>query len=84
MSINASVASYNDNFLGVYYDDENGGRQLDLDYRRSVFSANNYSDAASQFINSISYRLNGDFYLNASSSFIVPSSFRLFTSDYAL
>ena len=84
VSINASVASYNDNFLGVYYADENGGRQLDLDYRRSVFSANNYSDAASQFINSISYRLNGDFYLNTSSSFIVPSSFRLFTSDYAL
>jgi hypothetical protein len=84
VSINESVASYNDNFLGVYYDDENGGRQLDLDYRGSVFSADNYSDAASQFINSISYRLNGEFYLNTSSSFIVPSSFRLFTSDYAL
>ena len=84
VSINESVSSYNDNFLGVYYDDENGGRQLDLDDRRSVFSAENYSDAASQFINAVSYRLNAEFYLNNSISFIVPSSFRLFTSDYAL
>ena len=84
VSINESVSSYIDNFLGIYYDDENGGRQLDLDSRRSVFSAENYSDAASQFINSISYRLNGEFYLNSSIPYIVPSSFRLFTSDYAL
>jgi hypothetical protein len=84
VSINESVPSYNDNFLGVYYDDENGGRQLDLDYRRSVFSADNYSDAASQFINSVSFRLNAEFYPNTSYPFIVPSSFRLFTSDYAL
>ena len=82
--INESVASYNGNFVGIYYDDEHGGRQLDLDDRRSVFSADNYSDAASQFINYISYRLEGEFYQNTSYSFIVPSSFRLFTSDYAL
>jgi hypothetical protein len=84
VSINESVASYNDNFVGVYYDDENGGRQLDLDDHRSVFSADNYSDAASQFIDYISYRLNAEFYPNTPYSFIVPSSFRLFTSDYAL
>jgi hypothetical protein len=84
VSINESVAFYNDNFVGVYYDDENGGRQLDLDDRRNVFSADNYSDAASQFTDYISYRLNAEFYLNTSYSFIVPSAFRLFTSDYAL
>jgi hypothetical protein len=84
VSINESVASYNDNFVGVYYDDENGGRQLDLDDRRSVRSAENYSDAAIQFIANIGYRLNGEFYENSSIPFIVPSSFRLFTSDYAL
>ena len=84
VSINESVSSYNDNFFGIYYDDEHGGRQLDLDARRSVFGADNYSDAASQFIHNISYRLSGEFYLNTSYSFIVPSSFRLFTSDYAL
>ncbi len=84
VSINESVASYNDGFAGVYYDDEHGGRQLDLDDYRSVFSADNYSDAASQFINNIRHRLNAEFYLNNSYSFIVPSSFRLFTSDYAL
>lgn len=84
VSINESVSSYNDNFVGVYYDDENGGRQLDLDDRRSVFSADNYSDAASQFIGNISYRLNAEYYWNESYPFIVPLSFRLFTSDYAL
>jgi hypothetical protein len=84
VSINESVASYNDGFAGIYYDDEHGGRQLDLDDYRSVFSADNYSDAASQFINNIRYRLNAEFYQNNSYSFIVPSSFRLFTSDYAL
>jgi len=84
VSINESVSSYNDNFVGVYYDDENGGRQLDLDERRSVYSADNYSDAASQFIANISSRLNAEHYLNTSHYFIVPSSFRLFTSDYAL
>ena len=86
VSINASVASYNDNFLGVYYDDENGGRQLDLTDHRSVYSADNYSDAASQFVSFISDRLNSEFevYLNKSIPYIVPSSFKLFTSDYAL
>jgi len=84
VSINESVSSYNDGFAGLYYDDENGGRQLDSDNRRSVSSADNYSDAASQFIDNVRYRLNAEFYLNTSYSFIVPSSFRLFTSDYAL
>ena len=78
------MTSYIDRFVGVYYDDENGGRQLDLDDRRSVFNADNYSDAASQFINNIRYRLNAEFYLNNSYPFIAPSSFKLFTSDYAL
>ena len=84
MSINESVASYPEKFVGVYYDDENGGRQLDVDDRRNVTSAENYSDAASQFIDHISYRLNAEFYLNESEPFIVPSTFRLFTSDYTL
>jgi len=84
VAINESVASYDDNFVGVYYDDENGGRQLDLDDRRSVYSAENYSDAASQFIANISSRLNAEFYENKPIPYIVPSSFRLFTSDYAL
>ena len=84
VSINESVASYPEKFVGVYYDDENGGRQLDVDDRRNVTSAENYSDAASQFIDHISYRLNAEFYLNESEPFIVPSTFRLFTSDYTL
>ena len=62
MSINESVTPYKNSFVGVYYDDENGGRQIDLDNRSSVNSADNYSDAASQFTDYISYRLNAEFY----------------------
>ena len=84
LHINETVSAYPDNFVGVYYGDENGGYQLDLHDHRSVLSADNYSDAASQFIKAITYRLNAEFYPNSSYPFVVPSSFRLFTSDYAL
>lgn len=83
-SINSSVASSQDYFLGIYYDDEPAGRQLDLHSHRIVLDAENYSDAATQFIYSISYRLNATIYQNRSENFIPPSEFTLFTSDYAL
>jgi hypothetical protein len=82
--VNESIFLHKDGFVGVYYDDEYGGRQVDLDERKSVIFANNYTHAASQFIESIRYRLAGEYYVNTSLPFIVPSSFRLFTSDYAL
>jgi hypothetical protein len=83
-SINQSVSLYKDNFLGIYYDDELSGKQLDLSHGQIVGSAENYSDAASQFINYISnYRLNST-YTNNTMSLIPPSKFNLFTSDYAL
>ena len=83
-SINESIVSSVDDFLGMYYDDEFGGKQLDLHDHRSVFFADNYSDASTKFVDWISYRINGGFYQNSSESILVPSDFRLFTSDYAL
>ena len=82
--INESVISTLDSFLGIYYDDEFGGKQLDLNSHRSVFFAENYSDASIKFIDWINYRISGGFYQNSSDGFLVPSDFRLFTSDYAL
>jgi hypothetical protein len=83
-SINESVSLYGDNFVGVYYDDEIAGNQLDRTNHQIFFSADNYSDAATQFIGYVSNRLNARFYQNRSISYIAPSAFRLFTSEYAL
>ncbi len=83
-SINGSVASEGDSFLGVYYDDELGGQQLDLSNHRYVFSADDYSDAAFLFNDYVSRRLTSGFPLDVSDLEVVPSDFRLFTSDYAL
>jgi len=74
---------YPDHFLGVYFDDEQGGRQLDIFEYRWVNEADDSSDAANQFVDGLSWWINGrrigdetDFYE------ICPSDFRLFTSDY--
>ena len=83
-SINESVSISGDIFIGVYYDDEIGGHQLDRTSHQIFYSADNYSYAATQFTDYVSNRLNAEFYQNRSISFIAPSEFRLFTSDYAL
>jgi hypothetical protein len=83
-SINKSVSVSGDSFIGVYYDDEVGGHQLDRTSHQIFHSADNYSDAATQYINYVSNRLNGRFYLNSSVSYVVPSTFKCFTSEYAL
>ena len=82
-SINEILALYEEKFVGLYYDDEHGGRQLDLN-AISVESADNYSDAASQFVSSLVYRLNATYYRDKPYSYLVPLDFHLITSDYAL
>lgn len=75
---------YPDNFLGIYFDDEQGGRQLDLHDHRWVFEAKNYTDAAAKFLEA-SYRwLNLRFVQSETGVNVAPSDFTLFTSDYAL
>jgi hypothetical protein len=72
---------WGEKFLGMYAFDEGGGRQLDLKMPRPfpVDEANNYSDAARQFVKSATERLNW-FRQDFNSSMNFP----LFTSDYAL
>jgi len=67
---------WGDRLLGFYVHDEIGGRQLDLYEYKFVQEANNYSDAASQFVSKVDSLL--DDHYNES------SNFRLFMSDYAL
>ena len=74
---------YPDNFLGVYFDDEQGGRQLDQHNHRWVFEAENYSDAAAQFFTASYSWLHNRYVQNETGTNIAPSDFTLFTSDYA-
>ena len=81
--INDVVKKYEDNFMGIYYVDEQGGRQLDLDDLSWVSEAENYTDAANQFVQHLNWWLT----TNTIGSQTFPyaaSDFRLFTSDYSL
>jgi len=74
---------YGDHFLGVYFDDENGGKQLDIYDYRWVYEADNYADAANQFVQGLKWWLNRRYIRNEILT-PPPSDFHLFTSDYAL
>jgi hypothetical protein len=68
---------WGERFLGFYFWDENGGKQLDLYEYKPVNEAENYSDASNQFVNIMKYSLNFMGYND-------PAIPALFTSDYAL
>jgi hypothetical protein len=72
-------ASWGDNFLGFYYSDEIGGKQLDRQDHMVFVDAVDAHDAATQFIEVINSQLNR-FTQSHNSSTDMP----LFTSDYAL
>ena len=74
---------YPDHFLGIYFDDEQGGRQLDLYKYRWVMEAENYTDAANQFIEGLNWWLNLEDIRNETLTYSA-SDFTVFTSDYCL
>jgi hypothetical protein len=71
----AAKNNWGSSFLGLYVDDEIGGKQLDKNFS-TVVNATDYSDAAKQYENQLGTYLN--FY---STKF---NSATMFTSDYAL
>ena len=76
---------YEDHFLGVYFDDEQGGKQLDIFDIRWVEEADNYTDAANEFVDELFWWLEGRSYRDETVFYeIAPSDFHLFTSDYTL
>jgi hypothetical protein len=71
---------WGEHFLGVYTFDEPGGKQIDLAGHRPVDSAQNYSDAASKYLEAVSE----EGLLRFANSFNMTGNFNIFTSDYAL
>jgi hypothetical protein len=82
-SIADVVKNFEDNFMGLYYFDEQGGKQLDLDELRYVRKAENYADASNQFIEGLNSWLNMRSFRDITFPY-APSDFPLYTSDYAL
>ena len=70
---------WGDKFLGLEYEDEIGGGQLDVWEYRPVNEATNHSDASDRFVRELNRYLRFPFPFRP-----IPSDFPLFTADYAL
>ncbi len=69
-------------FLGIYFYDEVGGKQLDQSSYPLVTEADNYSDASNKYVSLLSWWLK-DGPKSIAQSF-GTSNYQLFTSDYSL
>jgi hypothetical protein len=80
---NYARTQWGTSFMGIYFYDEPGGKQLDQSDYPAVTSAKNYSDAASMYINSTNWWLRNSRWA-ITNNFAYPTEYQLFTSDYAL
>ncbi len=78
---NYASQTYGENFMGIYFYDEAGGKQIDQAKYPAVLSAENYSDAADKYVRMMSWWLGNDTYI-PSLGFVNKSSLPLFNNDY--
>ena len=81
--LNNARANFGDKFLGIYYYDEPGGKQLDQANYPAFYYAKNFTDAANRYVNTINWWLRSGPY-SIGRNLGDQTKIQLFTSDYGL
>ena len=81
--LDSAMAKFRDKFLGIYYYDEAGGKQIDQADYPAFYYAENFNDAANRYVNTVNWWLRSGPY-SIGRNLGDRTDIKLFTSDYGL